>query len=250
MAHQVGRRLTPPSVCAVVLNACRSDESRGQVNVNNSNFPPHPNSGKLSLTRVRTGVEKRSADQISDIVLRSNDDGSNLTVGDVGTIFQNSVLGYPNYAVQDNQLIFDAMDNSNNRVIGITDLNSDKITPTGDAAVFISGGFFEARWGIWFASGTRVLSGTEEILLDDSKLSVYPNPTTGNLNLEVELQGAQEVQVILLDMLGRQLMQETYEGGSGKWSREMTLPEQLADGTYLLRIKAGEESGMIKIMKN
>ncbi|HKK96977.1 MAG TPA: efflux RND transporter permease subunit, partial [Marivita sp.] len=34
-------------------------------------------------TRVRTGVEKRSAEQISDIVLRSNDDGSNLTVGDV-----------------------------------------------------------------------------------------------------------------------------------------------------------------------
>lgn len=36
--------------------------------------------------RVRTGVAKRSADQIADIVLRSNTDGSTLTVGDVATI--------------------------------------------------------------------------------------------------------------------------------------------------------------------
>ncbi len=36
--------------------------------------------------RVRTGVAKRSADQIADIVLRSNTDGSTLTIGDVATI--------------------------------------------------------------------------------------------------------------------------------------------------------------------
>lgn len=36
--------------------------------------------------RVRTGVAKRSAAQISDIVLRSNADGSSLTVGDLGTV--------------------------------------------------------------------------------------------------------------------------------------------------------------------
>ncbi|MCH2249477.1 MAG: efflux RND transporter permease subunit [Cognatishimia sp.] len=36
--------------------------------------------------RVRTGVAKRSAAQISDIVLRSNADGSSLTVGDIGSV--------------------------------------------------------------------------------------------------------------------------------------------------------------------
>lgn len=40
--------------------------------------------------RVRTGVEKRSVDQIAQIVLRTNDDGSALTVGDVATV---SLLG-------------------------------------------------------------------------------------------------------------------------------------------------------------
>lgn len=40
--------------------------------------------------RVRTGVEKRSADQIASVVLRTNDDGSSLTVGDVARV---SLLG-------------------------------------------------------------------------------------------------------------------------------------------------------------
>jgi len=36
--------------------------------------------------RVRTGTEKRSAEQLESVVLRSNDDGSKLTIGDVAHI--------------------------------------------------------------------------------------------------------------------------------------------------------------------
>ncbi|WP_306112687.1 MULTISPECIES: efflux RND transporter permease subunit [unclassified Roseovarius] len=37
-------------------------------------------------TRVRTGIEKRDPEQLAAIVLRSNPDGSKLTVGDVATV--------------------------------------------------------------------------------------------------------------------------------------------------------------------
>ncbi|NBB97708.1 MAG: AcrB/AcrD/AcrF family protein, partial [Alphaproteobacteria bacterium] len=37
-------------------------------------------------TRVRTGVEKRSPEEIAAVVLRSNPDGSALTIGDVATV--------------------------------------------------------------------------------------------------------------------------------------------------------------------
>ncbi|WP_371225700.1 efflux RND transporter permease subunit [Roseovarius sp. 2305UL8-3] len=37
-------------------------------------------------TRVRTGIEKRDPEQLSKIVLRSNPDGSKLTIGDVASI--------------------------------------------------------------------------------------------------------------------------------------------------------------------
>lgn len=39
-----------------------------------------------SSTRVRTGVEKRSAQDIAAVVLRSQNDGTTLTVGDVATV--------------------------------------------------------------------------------------------------------------------------------------------------------------------
>ncbi|WP_084862991.1 efflux RND transporter permease subunit [Salibaculum halophilum] len=41
--------------------------------------------------RVRTGVEKRSADEIAGIVLRSDPDGSKLTIGDVGRVLVEGV---------------------------------------------------------------------------------------------------------------------------------------------------------------
>lgn len=38
--------------------------------------------------RVRTGVAKRNAGEIASVVLRSNPDGSNLTIGDVARVYQ------------------------------------------------------------------------------------------------------------------------------------------------------------------
>ncbi|MCK0151450.1 efflux RND transporter permease subunit [Marivita sp. S6314] len=63
-------------------------------------------------TRVRTGVEKRSADQISDIVLRSNDDGSKLTVGDVGVVIVEGIDRERSYFVGDNAAISIRVDRS------------------------------------------------------------------------------------------------------------------------------------------
>ncbi|UWP91663.1 efflux RND transporter permease subunit [Aliiroseovarius crassostreae] len=51
--------------------------------------------------RVRTGVAKRSADQIEDIVLRSNPDGSKLIIGDVGRVLTRGVDRDRSYFVGD-----------------------------------------------------------------------------------------------------------------------------------------------------
>jgi len=56
-------------------------------------------------TRVRTGTEKRSPDQIAAIVLRSNDDGSNLTIGDVATIRVEGITRERSYFVGDQPAI-------------------------------------------------------------------------------------------------------------------------------------------------
>jgi len=63
-------------------------------------------------TRVRTGVAKRSADQIEAIVLRSNADGSNLTVGDVAVVRVEGVDRDRAYYVGENPAISVRIDRS------------------------------------------------------------------------------------------------------------------------------------------
>ncbi len=63
-------------------------------------------------TRVRTGVEKRSAQQITKIVLRSDPDGSKLAVGDVATVRVEGVDRNRSYFVGDNPAISIRIDRS------------------------------------------------------------------------------------------------------------------------------------------
>ena len=62
--------------------------------------------------RVRTGVAKRSADQIAGIVIRTGDDGTQLTVGDVATIRVEGVDRDRAYFVGDNPAISIRVDRS------------------------------------------------------------------------------------------------------------------------------------------
>jgi multidrug efflux pump subunit AcrB len=55
--------------------------------------------------RVRTGTEKRNADEIETIVLRSNPDGTKLTVGDVANIRVEGVTRERSYFVGENPAI-------------------------------------------------------------------------------------------------------------------------------------------------
>jgi len=63
-------------------------------------------------SRVRTGVEKREADQIRAIVIRANDDGSSLTIGDVATVRVEGVDRERTYFVGDGPAISVRVDRS------------------------------------------------------------------------------------------------------------------------------------------
>ena len=63
--------------------------------------------------RVRTGVEKRSAEDIAGIVLRSNPDGSNLTIGDVAQLRVEGIDRERSYFVDENPAISIRVDRSN-----------------------------------------------------------------------------------------------------------------------------------------
>ncbi len=64
-------------------------------------------------TRVRTGVAKTRADAISGIVLRSNPDGSKLTIGDIGTVTVGNIDRERAYFVGEDAAISIRVDRSN-----------------------------------------------------------------------------------------------------------------------------------------
>ena len=67
---------------------------------------------KGANTRVRTGVEKRQPDQIAAIVLRSNPDGSSLTIGDVAEVRVEGITRDLSYFVGDDPAMSIRVDRS------------------------------------------------------------------------------------------------------------------------------------------
>ncbi len=96
------------------LSLIRNDVSMSQIaNAIAAEASADP-AGDVSggAARVRTGVAKRTADEISDIVLRSNEDGSKLRIGDVATIRVEGIDRNRAYYVGENPAVSVRVDRS------------------------------------------------------------------------------------------------------------------------------------------
>lgn len=87
---------------------------------------------------------------------------ANIATGTVKEVFTNSKIGYPNYSVADDKLVFDALDQDGEDVVAVIDLAEDKISPA-DSSAFVL--IPDARWAVWFSQGERaILSSANELL--------------------------------------------------------------------------------------
>lgn len=80
---------------------------------------------------------------------------------------------------------------------------------------------------------------------DFNKVSIFPNPTTGILNLEMELKSTAEIDIIITDILGREILSEQYARNS-RISSQIDLSKH-SNGIYLMRIRSGEDERVYKI---
>lgn len=76
-------------------------------------------------------------------------------------------------------------------------------------------------------------------------LGLYPNPNNGEFELRFHLPGATQYQVEVMDLQGRRLHGLGYAGGAGTVVQTLAFPD-LAPGTYLLRLRAGGETAVVK----
>ena len=169
---------------------------------------------------------------------------ANIEVGEVGTIFNNGILNWPNYSMDDTRLVFDAEDTNGNPVLAFAPLASDKITPQGDASIYLS----DKHWGVWFANGERDLVDAEELFAVDG-ISIYPNPVSNDLTLEWVSEISGEANIEVFDLLGKKIKDQPFEIFAGKMQQVVEMGG-LPSGQYIVKLNVEGNGKAFRIIKN
>ncbi len=118
---------------------------------------------------------------------------TNTTTNTTGTVFEQNQLGYPNFSNNDDNIIFDAKNTSDEEVIGVIDLASTKISAKSGASgsVLIPDG----KWGVWYANGTRNLLSDEKEMLSFAfpGLSNNTEGVISGTNITLEVPGGTNI---------------------------------------------------------
>jgi len=84
---------------------------------------------------------------------------------------------------------------------------------------------------------------------EDVSLQVYPNPTTGDVNLSFELAdaAAEDVQINVYDALGRVVGQQVWAGGQARYNERISLGDYGA-GIYIVQMRIGNKQWHKKVV--
>lgn len=83
---------------------------------------------------------------------------------------------------------------------------------------------------------TSIASAVEENVLE-SGLSIFPNPTNGVLNVNLNLSGATTVNISVMNMLGEVVYQNSKNFGAGAQQTALDLSD-IAQGSYVMNVLA------------
>jgi hypothetical protein len=112
---------------------------------------------------------------------------------------------------------------------------------------YISTSFCDAVPTAMVAAPVRTEELPQPSMQESSFFKVYPNPTTGNLTLEISgnVPASATVRIEIYSMQGERLLHEQY---SGERKHELSLNGRPA-GIYFIRVLSGGTSGSVKIIK-
>lgn len=103
-------------------------------------------------------------------------------------------------------------------------------------------GFIQS-WGLEICSSEPVL-GVNNYVFED--FTVYPNPSNGVFRIKFRSEDAGDVGIEVYDLLGRRILQKTYNNRSNDFEEEMDL-KQVSGGIYILRVERGNKMSSHKI---
>jgi Zn-dependent metalloprotease len=161
--------------------------------------------------------------------------GSNIEVQETKEIFVNNDRpGYPSYSNDDDKVLFDAInDNNGLGVVGGAVLMGNKIE-SNSAAIQIGFESTGIKWGVWFGNGERNITSSEDVVLEDSAITIFPNPAGESITIKSTIDGAGKTQISIVDIMGRSILVKTVD----KLEKETSLDiSKLTVGSYILNIR-------------
>lgn len=86
-------------------------------------------------------------------------------------------------------------------------------------------------------------------LNNEMDFSIYPNPFFGEINLKYYLPKDSEVEITLIDMLGKVITNQIFNDLSGNHSKFLNIDDAISQGIYSLKIKVGKDEIYRKLIK-
>lgn len=80
-------------------------------------------------------------------------------------------------------------------------------------------------------------------------VSLYPNPTQGNVTVEVNGEAGNDVSVEVFDMLGRKISETKGQSIGGSQKLDINLSAAAGDQVFVVRVHVGEKTGSYKLLK-
>jgi bacillolysin len=166
--------------------------------------------------------------------------GVNIQNGKVGSIYENSGLGWPSFSRTDNSVIIDNPGFFGTSLITVP-LKSTKIEGNGNPAT----AFSSRRWGVWSANGTRVLSVSNNEVLRNDLFEVLNNPVANEIQINWTTNENGDATLKVFDLNGKLVTKQVVQIGStisvpcGNWS----------NGIYFVRIESKLGNATTKILK-
>jgi len=86
-------------------------------------------------------------------------------------------------------------------------------------------------------------------LENNISVNMFPNPTTGVINISAEGLNGQKVSAVITNALGAAVQAEDFGNLSGVWNKELNI-SNASDGVYFLTITIGEDEVTYRVIKN
>jgi Zn-dependent metalloprotease len=151
---------------------------------------------------------------------------ANIETGEVNDIFQNTTVGYPNYSRLDNKILFTYDDNGTLNLATIDVQNENKTLPVVGTAV---GLFGQAQKGVWFTTGDRIFTSTENAAIDENQIRLTPQPVHDVINVSGE-HLPDNADFIVFDLTGRTIRKGALDADNA------IQIGALSAGTYMLQL--------------